>query len=174
VEIPNARDNGVLSGQQFPYDPVVVHFAEILRCTNNFQDSGALTEIKGTSASKNARAYRGVFRGIPALFSVLAEDQELKKSASRAGNEGFLREVRVLTECKHPNIEPLLGYSWRPFVRVFYARNPGCLKDVLQDASMKMVLGLFSRLRVIASVLSALSYLHQGGSCNGAFGIAHG
>ncbi|KAL8246503.1 hypothetical protein R6Q59_007719 [Mikania micrantha] len=89
----------------------------------------------------------------------------IKRIFSRAdeqGKQGFLREIELLTSCKHPNIVSLLGFSReaREMVLVYEYVFKGSLSDYLRNSGQEFNLTWAQRIQICLDVAHGINYLH--------------
>jgi len=146
---------------------------EIKAATNNFDDA-AVAGVGGFG-----HVYRGIIRRIfmpvalkhfrpgsngPAKFlNEMEVAIKRHKPGSKQGAEEFLNEIELLSQLRHRNLVPLIGYcnSKEEMILVYSFMARGNLRDHLYNSD-KPPLPWKRRLQICIDVAQALHYLHSG------------
>ncbi|KAJ0519320.1 putative protein kinase RLK-Pelle-LRR-I-1 family [Helianthus annuus] len=107
-------------------------------------------EIEGKSEVELRKKYGSV--AIKRLYS----------RVDRQGEQGFVAEIRTLSNCKHPNIVPLLGFcdEGRELILVYEYVANGSLDNYLGDMDNVTNLDWAQRLQICLDIALGLNYLH--------------
>ncbi|CAI9298662.1 unnamed protein product [Lactuca saligna] len=99
--------------------------------------------------------------GIPKKHSTVAIKRILKREDMQ-GEEGFLREIEMLTSCKHPNIVTLLGFCDEDghMILVYEHAFNGSLDDYLGRTGNLNNLTWVQRIKICIDIACGLNYLH--------------
>ncbi|KAJ0736018.1 putative protein kinase RLK-Pelle-LRR-I-1 family [Helianthus annuus] len=116
---------------------------------DHFDGINAL-EIEGKSKGELHKKYSSV--AIKRLYS----------RVDRQGENGFVAEIRTLSNCKHPNIVPLLGFcdEGRELILVYEYVANGSLDDYLGNMDNVTNLVWAQRLQICLNIAHGLNYLH--------------
>ncbi|GKC56418.1 kinase-like domain, phloem protein 2-like protein [Tanacetum coccineum] len=78
------------------------------------------------------------------------------------GKQGFVAEIDLLTNCKHPNIVSLLGFCHEGshMILVYEFASNGSLGDYLGSADNLIYLTWVQRLKICIDIARGLNYLH--------------
>ncbi|KAL9999210.1 putative protein kinase RLK-Pelle-LRR-I-1 family [Helianthus debilis subsp. tardiflorus] len=109
-----------------------------------------VSEIEGKS--KGELRKKNSFVAIKRLYS----------RVDRQGEQGFVAEIGTLSNCKHPNIVPLLGFcdEGRELILVYEYVANGSLDDYLGNIDNVTNLVWAQRLQVCLDIAHGLNYLH--------------
>ncbi|CBJ33300.1 serine/threonine-specific protein kinase-like protein [Ectocarpus siliculosus] len=99
-----------------------------------------------------------VFRG-----RFMGEDVAVKRldGYGLQGLPNFLKEVQVLTTCRHEHLVPLLGICVDPTPMLVYPFVGQSLEWHLREPQRRAAIGWRTRLSVALSISKGLQYLHQ-------------
>nr|XP_043634488.1 uncharacterized protein LOC122605592 [Erigeron canadensis] len=163
-------EEGILSNHM-KMELLKIPLSKIRLATNNFD------EEKVIGCGGYGKVYRANLDvlDIQSLSSVegKCKDELPKKSKTVAikrinersddqGKEGFLREIELLTSCKHSNIVSLLGFSKeaREMILVYEYAFKGSLSEYLGSTSKKINLNWSQRVQICLDMAHGINYLH--------------
>ncbi|KAJ0736033.1 putative protein kinase RLK-Pelle-LRR-I-1 family [Helianthus annuus] len=88
--------------------------------------------------------------------------KRLYSRVDRQGEQGFVAEIVTLSNCKHPNIVPLLGFcdEGRELILVYEYVANGSLDDYLGNMDNVTNLVWAQRLQICLDIAHGLNYLH--------------
>ncbi|KAJ0736021.1 putative protein kinase RLK-Pelle-LRR-I-1 family [Helianthus annuus] len=88
--------------------------------------------------------------------------KRLYSRVDRQGEQGFVAEIRTLSNCKHPNIVPLLGFcdEGRELILVYEYVANGRLDHYLGNMDNVTNLVWAQRLQICFDIAHGLNYLH--------------
>nr|XP_007151355.1 hypothetical protein PHAVU_004G039500g [Phaseolus vulgaris]ESW23349.1 hypothetical protein PHAVU_004G039500g [Phaseolus vulgaris] len=126
------------------------YLLEIKAATNNFDDASVV------GVGGFGHVYRGFIRRI---FIPVAIKRH--KPGSKQGSEEFLNEIEMLSQLRHRNIVPLIGYcnSNKEMILVYNFMARGNLREHLYNSD-KPPLPWKRRLQICIDAAHALHYLH--------------
>ncbi|KAJ0636634.1 putative protein kinase RLK-Pelle-L-LEC family [Helianthus annuus] len=109
-----------------------------------------VSEIEGKSKGELRKKYSSV--AIKRLYRRL----------DRQGEQGFVAEIGTLSNCKHPNIAPLLGFcdEGRELILVYEYVANGSLDNYLGNMDNVTNLVWAQRLQICLDIAHGLNYLH--------------
>ncbi|KAJ0668058.1 putative protein kinase RLK-Pelle-DLSV family [Helianthus annuus] len=109
-----------------------------------------VSEIEGKSKGELRKKYSSV--AIKRLYRRL----------DRQGEQGFVAEIGTLSNCKHPNIVPLLGFcdEGRELILVYEYVANGSLDNYLGNMDNVTNLVWAQRLQICLDIAHGLNYLH--------------
>ncbi|KAM0005569.1 putative protein kinase RLK-Pelle-LRR-I-1 family [Helianthus debilis subsp. tardiflorus] len=148
-----------------------ISLSEIRRPTNDFNEAyfvgcGGFADVyKAELEVLDTQCLSSVERKCKEELPKIRKTVAIKKLNSRAnehGKEGFLREIELLTSCKHLNIVTLLGFSGEndELILVYeYALN-GSLGDYLKRIGKTVNLSWAQRLQICIDAANGSDYLH--------------
>nr|XP_043631282.1 uncharacterized protein LOC122602754 isoform X2 [Erigeron canadensis] len=148
-----------------------IPLSEIWLATNNFDEK----MVVGCGGFGKVYKARLDVLDIQSLSSVegRSKDKPVKKSKTVAikrifqrsdeqGKEGFLREIELLTRCKHSNIVSLLGFSRedREMILIYEYAFKGSLSEYFGSTDKKVNLTWSQRIKICLDIAHGISYLH--------------
>ncbi|KAL4575063.1 hypothetical protein LXL04_021904 [Taraxacum kok-saghyz] len=88
--------------------------------------------------------------------------KHIKFREDKFGEEGFLGEIEMLTNCKHPNIISLLGFCEEDhhMILVYEHASNGGLEDYLGSDGSLTNLSWLQRIKICIDIACGLNYLH--------------
>ena len=88
--------------------------------------------------------------------------KHIKFREDKFGEEGFLGEIEMLTNCKHPNIISLLGFCEEDhhMILVYEHASNGSLEDYLGSDRSLTNLSWLQRIKICIDIACGLNYLH--------------
>ncbi|XP_039842556.1 U-box domain-containing protein 70-like isoform X3 [Panicum virgatum] len=98
--------------------------------------------------------YRGTLRNMKVAIKVL-------KPYNLQGQSQFEQEVAILSRVRHPHLVTLLGACLESSALVYEFLPNGSLEDFLVCAEKRLDLPWQTRIRIIAEICSALTFLHK-------------
>nr|TKW20061.1 hypothetical protein SEVIR_4G060500v2 [Setaria viridis] len=98
--------------------------------------------------------YRGILRNMTVAIKVLKHD-------NLQGQSQFEQEVAILSRVRHPYLVTLLGACSESSTLVYEFLPNGSLEDFLVCAEKRRTLPWQTRIRIIAEICSALTFLHK-------------
>ncbi|XP_039805953.1 U-box domain-containing protein 70-like isoform X2 [Panicum virgatum] len=98
--------------------------------------------------------YRGTLRNMTVAIKVLKPD-------NLQGQSQFEQEVAILSRVRHPHLVTLLGACLESSTLVYEFLPNGSLEDFLVCAEKRRSLPWQTRIRIIAEICSALTFLHK-------------
>ncbi|PUZ62063.1 hypothetical protein GQ55_4G328000 [Panicum hallii var. hallii] len=98
--------------------------------------------------------YRGTLRNMAVAIKVLKPD-------NLQGQSQFEQEVAILSRVRHPHLVTLLGACLESSTLVYEFLPNGSLEDFLACAEKRRSLPWQTRIRIIAEICSALTFLHK-------------
>ncbi|KAL7609349.1 hypothetical protein Lser_V15G11998 [Lactuca serriola] len=133
------------------FDGAVV-YDDILKAMNNFEEAYSI----GTGG------YGTVYKAELQPNNVVAV-KKLHSGSENVDHNGFLNEVRALTNIRHRNIVKLYGYCSHvrhSFLIYEYLEN-GSLGSILRNDVLSKELDWFKRLNIVKGVANGLAYMHH-------------
>ncbi|CAN6190791.1 unnamed protein product [Urochloa humidicola] len=122
--------------------------SELERATENFNSSLKIGE------GGFGCVYRGILRNMTVAIKVLKPD-------SLHGQSQFEQEVAILSRVRHPHLVTLLGACLESSTLVYEFLPNGSLEDFLMCEEKRRTLPWQARIRIIAEICSALTFLHK-------------
>ncbi|CAN6164990.1 unnamed protein product [Urochloa humidicola] len=122
--------------------------SELERATENFNSSLKIGE------GGFGCVYRGILRNMTVAIKVLKPD-------SLHGQAQFEQEVAILSRVRHPHLVTLLGACLESSTLVYEFLPNGSLEDFLMCEEKRRTLPWQTRIRIIAEICSALTFLHK-------------
>nr|KAJ0215003.1 hypothetical protein LSAT_V11C300126780 [Lactuca sativa] len=133
------------------FDGKVV-YADILKATNDFNEAYRI----GTGG------YGTVYKAELQPNNVVAV-KKLHPSSENVDHNGFLNEVRALTNIRHRNIVKLYGYCSHvrhSFLIYEYLEN-GSLESILRSDVLAKELDWLKRVNIVKGIANDLAYMHH-------------
>ncbi|KAL7610575.1 hypothetical protein Lser_V15G12045 [Lactuca serriola] len=133
------------------FDGKVV-YADILKATNDFNEAYRI----GTGG------YGTVYKAELQPNNVVAV-KKLHPSSENVDHNGFLNEVRALTNIRHRNIVKLYGYCSHvrhSFLIYEYLEN-GSLESILRSDVLAKELDWLKRVNIVKGIANGLAYMHH-------------
>ncbi|CAH1413964.1 unnamed protein product [Lactuca virosa] len=129
-----------------------VVYDEILKATNNFDEAYSI----GTGG------YGTVYKAKLQPNNVLAVNK-LHSSSENVDQNGFLNEVRALTNIRHRNIVKLYGYCShaRHSFLIYEYLEKGSLGSILRSDVLAKKLDWLKRVNIVKAVANGLAYMHH-------------
>ncbi|CAN0841607.1 Probable serine/threonine-protein kinase PBL5 [Linum grandiflorum] len=144
-------------------------FAELRRATKSFRETNILGEGDFATVYKGTIP-RGIFRR-GTLGGQVVAIKKLKwqrlEALKDAGVKGFLDELEILKQMKHPNIIKLLGYcvegkgQHAQHLLVLEYASRGSLYEILQTKDGRDKLTWKMRMKIAADIAKGLEYVHR-------------
>ncbi|CAN6208580.1 unnamed protein product [Urochloa humidicola] len=122
--------------------------SELEHATENFNSSLKIGE------GGFGCVYRGILRNMAVAIKVLKPD-------SLHGQSQFEQEVAILSRVRHPHLVTLLGACLESSTLVYEFLPNGSLEDFLVCEEKRRTLPWQTRIRIIAEICSALTFLHK-------------
>ncbi|KAK3131705.1 hypothetical protein QOZ80_6AG0510180 [Eleusine coracana subsp. coracana] len=122
--------------------------SELEHATENFSNSLKIGE------GGFGCVYRGILRNMTVAMKVLKPD-------TLQGRSQFEQEVAILSRVRHPHLVTLLGACSESSTLVYEFLPNGSLEDFLVCADKRRTLLWQIRIRIIAEICSALTFLHK-------------
>ncbi|KAF8733111.1 hypothetical protein HU200_015478 [Digitaria exilis] len=122
--------------------------SELVCATENFSSSLKIGE------GGFGCVYRGILRNMTVAIKVL-------KPGSLQGQSQFEQEVAILSRVRHPHLVTLLGACLESSTLVYEFLPNGSLEDFLVCVEKRRTLQWQTRIRIIAEICSALTFLHK-------------
>ncbi|KAL9224239.1 hypothetical protein vseg_000299 [Gypsophila vaccaria] len=113
-----------------------------------------LSEEKVVGEGGYGKVYKGILDHTSVAVKVLREDATDKK-------EEFLREVRILSQLRHPNLVLLLGVCPEIGCLVYEYMENGSLEEHIFRHNGRAPLPWFARFRIAFEVACGLAFLHS-------------
>ncbi|XP_023757678.1 MDIS1-interacting receptor like kinase 2 [Lactuca sativa] len=129
-----------------------VAYDDILKATNDFDEAYSI----GTGG------YGTVYKAELQPNNVLAV-KKLHSSSENVDHNGFLNEIRALTNIRHRNIVKLYGYCSHvrySFLIYEYLEN-GSLGSILRSDVLAKELDWLKRVNIVKGVANGLAYMHH-------------
>ncbi|KAL7609716.1 hypothetical protein Lser_V15G11862 [Lactuca serriola] len=129
-----------------------VVYDDILKATNNFDDAYSI----GTGG------YGTVYKAVLQPNNVVAV-KKLHSSSGNVDHNGFLNEVRALTNIRHRNIVKLYGYCShaRHSFLIYEYLEKGSLGSILRSDVLVQELDWLKRVNIVKAIANGLAYMHQ-------------
>lgn len=132
---------------------------DIRKATNNFDDSMVIDK------SGLGNVYKGFINGIDPAVAI-------KREAKAISEQGFSKEIQMLSQIRHQNIMTLIGHCQEGLetILVYEYMDNGTLSDHLHGRLhlaeiTKKSLSWNQRLEICVGVARGLHYLHTGKNC---------
>ncbi|KAL8193832.1 hypothetical protein R6Q57_026074 [Mikania cordata] len=159
------------SSNNLKMDFLNIPLSEIRLATNNFDEayfigSGGYGKVyKAKLDVLNIQSLSSMKGKCKDELHKIRKTVAIKRIVSRAdeqGKQGFLREIELLTSCKHPNIVSLLGFSReaREMILVYEYVFKGSLSDYLGNSGQEFNLTWAQRIQICLDVAHGINYLH--------------
>ncbi|KAK9697259.1 hypothetical protein RND81_08G025500 [Saponaria officinalis] len=113
-----------------------------------------LSDTKVVGEGGYGKVYKGILDHTSVAIKVLREDATDKK-------EEFLREVRILSQLRHPNLVLLLGVCPEIGCLVYEYMENGSLEEHIFRHNGRAPLPWFARFRIAFEVACGLAFLHS-------------
>ncbi|GFS39051.1 leucine-rich repeat receptor-like protein kinase family protein [Actinidia rufa] len=132
-------------------------YNDILKATNNFDP------IYCIGKGGYGTVYKAKLSSIKMAAANMVAVKKLHPSTARDDRQGFLNEVRALTEIRHRNIVKLFGFCSRAqhSMLVYEYLERGSLATILSRDEEAQQLDWPKRVNIVKGVAHALSYMHH-------------
>ncbi|GKA74448.1 kinase-like domain, phloem protein 2-like protein [Tanacetum coccineum] len=172
--------NSTIEVNNTPSNPLKVENLEYMRirlsdiefATENFSDiyeigSGGFGRVYRAEldhmGNNNSSSIEADNKGeLPIKRNTVAIKRIMNRGDSQ-GEQGFFREVEILSSCKHPNIVSLLGYcdEGGEMILVYEHASNGSLDEYLGNMDNPTNLTWAQRIEICIGIAHGLNYLHS-------------
>ncbi|XP_023756094.2 MDIS1-interacting receptor like kinase 2 [Lactuca sativa] len=134
------------------FDGGVAH-DDILKATNNFDEAYCI----GTGG------YGTVYKAEIQPNNVVAVKKLHSSSSENVDHNGFLNEIRALTNIRHRNIVKLYGYCshTRHSFLIYEYLEKGCIGSILRSDVLAKELDWLKRVNIVKAIANGLAYMHH-------------
>ncbi|XP_071729382.1 uncharacterized protein [Rutidosis leptorrhynchoides] len=115
------------------------------------------------SAATNSSAIEANNEGeFPRIRSTVAIKRIFRREDMQ-GEQGFIREIEMLSKCKHPSVVSLLGYcdEGAEMILIYEYASNGSLENYLGNPNNLTNLTWSQRIQICLDIAHGLSYLHS-------------